>query len=375
MCLSCANQPPVQAPETITSSQLVVNEHGCGLHIGTQAPFTGKVHDFHPDGVSTKYHAQLVNGYLEGEETAYYLNGKVSRKCLYANGKKNGLAIQWYPDGKMMSSSNYVANLPHGLCQHWNTNGLPNLKAVYTNGSLSSLATFFPDGKPQKISQFAKGKLNGRSEEWHPNGQKRWSRSFTNNLKHGLATGWYPDGRKKWENNWSHGYGHGPAKQWHPNGKIRSITSYRRGAKDGKALGAYETGAKEWEAHWRTNALHGVYREWHPDGQRKLERIYLANKKLSEYQWPMNTPPPAALARFEYGRKNEWTVTELQKFRGLTVEQLHFAFGLPNEVTGIELTYWNLIIQDRQNKNWQEATFQVQSNRISSIQWSREILD
>ena len=209
--------------------------------------------------------------------------------------------------------------------------------------------------------------LNGLSEEWHASGEKKWSRSFTNNLKHGPATGWYPDGQKKWENNWRHGYGHGPAKQWHPNGKMKSITTYRRGAKDGKALGAYETGAKEWEAQWRTNALHGVYREWHPDGQRKLERIYLANKKLSEYQWPINTPPPTAMARFEYGRKTEWTVAELKKFNGLTIGQLHFAFGLPDQVNDFELTYWNLKIQDVQKRTWREAVFTLRGNRVLAI--------
>lgn len=362
-------------PATISSSQLLMDDDGRAIYIGSQVYYSGTVLDRFGDGLKIKYTAAFDDGYLHGEESEYYRDGRPLRKCLYEHGKKKGPEIIWYATGREKCVTNYVNDLPHGASHHWDTNSVKTLTSVFTNGVLLSHQSYHPNGKPQRFSTFADGHLNGLSQQWFENGQLEWRASFLQGRKHGTASGWTAAGKKTFEAQWHRGLSHGPSKKWHPNGKVKSITVYRNGQKDGIALGSYSSGQVEWEAHWRTNALHGVHREWYPDGKRKLERIYLKNKKLSEYRWPVTGNAPD-MERFGYGQKLKWTSTEFLKFRGLDCAKIHFALGAPNKVATQDLTFWNLNIHDSKNeKVWQQATFTFQTNRVATIRFANELTE
>jgi antitoxin component YwqK of YwqJK toxin-antitoxin module len=372
--VSCSDyDPEVVPPATISSSQLIIDDDGRAIYIGSQVYYSGTVIDRFGDGVTIRYRAPFDDGYRHGEESEHYQDGKPVRKCHYEHGKKKGLEYIWYANGREKSVTNFVNNLPEGQSHHWDTNGLKTLTSVFTNGVLLSHQSFHSNGKPKRQSIFADGHLNGLSQQWYENGQLEWAASFLTGRKHGTATGWTVDGKKSFEAEWKRGLSHGLSKKWYPNGITKNVTTFQNGQKDGEAIGAYENGVIEWEAHWRTNALHGVHREWHPDGKRKLERIYLKNKKLSEYRWPATGNAPD-MERFGYGQKLKWTSIEFLKFRGLDCAKIHFALGAPNKVAAQDLTYWNLNIRDSKNKRvWQEATFTIQSNRVASLRFANEL--
>ena len=369
-CSGTEEQTSIDAPEIISSSQLIKDTGGRTTYIASNTYYTGTVIDYYGDGKSIRYRATYEDGLRTGEEAEFRKDGQPTRKCQFSGGKRHGLELFWHQNGHPKSATNYFNNLASGACHSWNTNGIKVRTSTYTNGMLLSHCAFHPNGKRKRVARYLKGKLHGVSQQWYPNGEIEWRAAYVNGLQNGMAIGWLSDGQKSYESDWHLGTSHGLSKKWYANGNLKSMTTYLSGKKNGEAMGAYEDGQLEWQAYWHEDQIHGVYREWHPNGRRKLERIYLNGEKYSEYNWPAIGELPT-MKKFGYGLELDWSIGDFLKLRGLDCSKIHYSLGAPELVRGQEMVFKNLTVKDAKNRIiWREATLQVINNRVVAIRFS-----
>ena len=74
--------------------------------------------------------------FLEGKQTFYHKNGKVSGEKYFYNNQPNGPQTEYYPDGKIASESFWVMGVPNGDVIQYYPDGKYATVAKYENGQL-----------------------------------------------------------------------------------------------------------------------------------------------------------------------------------------------------------------------------------------------
>jgi len=101
-----------------------------------------------------------VAGKLNGVQTTYYPNGKVTEEITYLNGVKQGDNFYYSPEGVLLKKLIYHDNELHGPAEYYDANGNVTIKGYYKKGKKHGLWQYFKNGKVEV-------------EETYPKPQKR----------------------------------------------------------------------------------------------------------------------------------------------------------------------------------------------------------
>jgi antitoxin component YwqK of YwqJK toxin-antitoxin module len=120
-----------------------------------------------------------VNGVMK----AYYPNGKLSRECIYNDGKKNGVDViyfdngqvmsldtasfgisnatykEFYKDGKTRSIYQYKVDNADGICSEFDEKGMLKSTKTYDVGMSDGPAKYYENGKLVKTIIYRDGTL------------------------------------------------------------------------------------------------------------------------------------------------------------------------------------------------------------------------
>lgn len=134
-------------------------------------------------------------------------------------------------------------------------------------------------------------------------------------IKHGQERSWYPDGALHFEREFRYGKPTGVWRSWYENGKPRTecyyfgpqvertMTFWREDgkltaqgpARDGARLGVWRfwwsNGQLAEQGEYRGGLREGVWTAWSEDGERRYERVYEKNVRVSQRELE---PAPAA---------------------------------------------------------------------------------
>lgn len=78
---------------------------------------------------------EVYGGIAHGIYTITKMNRLIYR-CVFKNGKMNGIAEKWYDTGILQFRCNYKNSSPDGLYQKWHETGLLHKQCQYTNGKI-----------------------------------------------------------------------------------------------------------------------------------------------------------------------------------------------------------------------------------------------
>ena len=78
-CSGTEEQTSIDAPEIISSSQLIKDTGGRTTYIGSNTYYTGTVIDYYGDGKSIRYRATYEDGLRTGEEAEFRKDGQPTR--------------------------------------------------------------------------------------------------------------------------------------------------------------------------------------------------------------------------------------------------------------------------------------------------------
>ena len=90
------------------------------------------------------------------------------------------------------------------------------------------------NGHDSLYSAFYKnGLLNGSETKWFENGKLMEKRSFQNNTKNGIHTGFWLNGNKRFEYHFVNGFYEGLQFEWFDNGRLYQRKTYLKGQEEG----------------------------------------------------------------------------------------------------------------------------------------------
>lgn len=202
------------------------------------------------------------SGKFNGDQEAFFPEGKVAERCTWKDGKRNGPCQQFFDNGQVRTSTTYVndeANGPSlvfsedgkkeiegqnvkgqrdGLWKHYNADGTVLMQMLYEKDKLvkekkenGTFRTFYPDEQLMSEETYKLGKREGRFTEYHDNG--RW-------VEHPAKVG--PEGAeksetervlegqtKKREGTYKNDLLDGEVKEWDEKNKLIRTTVYKAG--------------------------------------------------------------------------------------------------------------------------------------------------
>ena len=108
--------------------------------------------------------------FLEGVQTFYHKNGKVSSKRQYLNNQLNGPVLTYYPDGTLESEATFVLGVPHGDMIGYHKNGKISTVGKYENGMLHN-NKYLQITEDQMVFLVYNEDFERNSEAWEFQGQ------------------------------------------------------------------------------------------------------------------------------------------------------------------------------------------------------------
>lgn len=114
--------------------------------------------------------------------------GDTLYKCLYKNGKAEGLEIVKHPNGELAGKRYYQNGKKEGTHWGWYDNGKPKFEYNYKNDIYEgSVKEWMPTGQLYKHFNYKNGQEEGRQKMWYDNGKIRANYDVKNGRKYGLT--------------------------------------------------------------------------------------------------------------------------------------------------------------------------------------------
>ncbi|MEZ4859598.1 MAG: hypothetical protein R2781_12425 [Flavobacteriaceae bacterium] len=116
----------------------------------------GKMIDKEREGAWISYHEKskqvmsrefYKKGKLEGKQTTYYANGKVTEEINYANGIKEGENLYYAPEGVLIKKLYYRNNQLDGAATYYDAFGVVVIEGYYKQGKKHGLWRYFKNGE------------------------------------------------------------------------------------------------------------------------------------------------------------------------------------------------------------------------------------
>ncbi|MEX2141108.1 MAG: hypothetical protein WD894_17715 [Pirellulales bacterium] len=205
--------------------------------------------------------ATYLDDQLHGVWRVFDGKGRKASEWEFAHGKPNGKSIWYYPIGKVRREIVYKEGDIDGEVIEWSIDGKVTQKDKYTNGRRLSIQTdwYAPGQKRAEgwtlfardltkpnynwwdgvttIAVTGKDGVNQRHGEWtwwHKNGQKQMEGRYVEDKPVGKFVWWYSNGQKQLEGEYVDGKQQGKFVWWHENGQKQLEGEYENGVQIGK---------------------------------------------------------------------------------------------------------------------------------------------
>ena len=202
------------------------------------------------------------NGKFNGDQEAFFPNGKAAERCTSKDGKRNGPCQQFFDNGQVRTSTTYVndeadgSNMVFsedgkkeiegqnvrgqrdGLWKHYNADGSVLMQILYAKDKVvmekkenGTFRTFYPDEQLLSEETYKLGKREGKFTEYYDNGH--WTqhpakvgpegaeKSETERVLEGQT--------KKREGTYQNDLLDGEVKEWDETNKLVKTTFYKEG--------------------------------------------------------------------------------------------------------------------------------------------------
>lgn len=125
-----------------------------------------------------------------------YVDGVLTEKATYKNGKLNGSRTLYYPSGQVEIEENYEDDLIVGTYTTFFLDGKTSQQATYISGMMQgSLKTYYKSGQLREEVKMVDNQENGPFTEYHENGQLKWEGQFLNgDNEYGLLKNYNEEG-------------------------------------------------------------------------------------------------------------------------------------------------------------------------------------
>lgn len=175
----------------------------------------------------------------EGEWCCWNLDGHISKKCYYKDGKLDGNYIEWSYDNILLKECFYRNGMLDGYYIQWYNKNKLRVKCFYKKG--------MKDGKYMK---------------WHPNNNVDVECTYINDLLDGEYNKFTIDGKKLIKCDYKNGVKNGEYKKWTKDEKICIITNYKNDELDGTYLEYDEHGKMIEESMYENGKLNGLCKKY-----------------------------------------------------------------------------------------------------------------
>ena len=236
-------------------------------------PFTGLaelVGDEHFDDGIYSFRIPFKKGKIDSSAgwEAFYATGQIAHRCeeFVKTAKKyecyNGRLEEWYMNGQMSHRSNYKDGRQDGLSEGWHENGQMSERGNYKDGDRLGLY-----------------------EGWHENGQMSYRVNYKDGRQDGLSEGWYENGQRSKRGNTKDGEWDGLYEAWYENGQIGERGNYKEGSMEG----LHEKWYKNGQIAARMNVKDGsLWERWYENGQLAKQFLYRQNGFTQISCWDEN---------------------------------------------------------------------------------------
>jgi uncharacterized protein len=259
-------------------------------------------------------------GVLQGDNTTYFINGKVISSMYFEKGKADGLKKEYFINGQLLTKGYWVGNERAGTWNSYNTEGTLTAKKFYLNSEMNGPQYYYNDyGKLEMVEYYEKdyltrywnydttGKIvtkfdleldstsydifnyfrekkvsitwknnvkHGPSANYYANGNKKIKQYYFNGERHGKITVYNEVGGKQTDGGYYYGMRHGLWTEYWENGKTKSIIHYEYGNVVDSIVWYNENGTLSASRSYANNMKHGRAYYYDPDGVLQQIRIY-----------------------------------------------------------------------------------------------------
>jgi len=119
-------------------------------------------------------------------------------KCLDAQGRLEGPAVEYCDNGQLRFSCTYHAGEPEGLCSSWHCDGSKASEEEYSAGQWNGRRTVWDSGRKLKDEHYRNGVLEGMRRQWDAAGRLVSEEHYENGKLDGEQRAWNA-ARGRWE--------------------------------------------------------------------------------------------------------------------------------------------------------------------------------
>ncbi|MCX6281172.1 MAG: hypothetical protein NTU51_04360 [Bacteroidetes bacterium] len=176
--------------------------------------------------------SMMENNDLNGTETDYYENGKISRVIEWADDTREGKSDYFAPDGSFMYRIIYWADVIAGYTCCGPDGKLLPVKPV--TSETTEISTSYADGKPSMKAGLKSGCYHGKFTSWYPGGNVMKEATYVDDDEEGLFKVWFQGNILKESITYKNGYRNGKYSLYYPGGSLRLKGSYYYDEEDGE---------------------------------------------------------------------------------------------------------------------------------------------
>jgi antitoxin component YwqK of YwqJK toxin-antitoxin module len=177
----------------------------------------------------------LVNGKLDGDNTAYYADGTVLHRFKYKDGRKIGTNLEYHPNGEVKIREQILLGYDWSQDAYDSTGAKVYEKKFRKSDPLGTWLYFHTDGKTARVREsYEAGKLSGQRTTYFSNGSPEAEETYKYGMLMGPFRNYYGDGTLRSEGEFRSGRLHGAYKGFHENGKLKEEGQYIANKKSGE---------------------------------------------------------------------------------------------------------------------------------------------
>ena len=244
------------------------------------------------------YHGEVISYYLQKSGLEKVL--KISNKCTYIFGKKEGIEFTYYPNGQLKKEETFHLDNKYGVSKSYYENGQLKEKGRYFENEKIGIWEQYDTFGNKNTFEYKKFNLIEKSQgiglgkkifftdenykkqgiyiEYNSNNEPVFITNYKDDKNNGITIEF--DVSNKLSNpkvlaytNYKEGNLDGEYKQWYENGNLKIRSYYKDGKEDGVSKSYYENGNIEQERIYDNNLLLNR-KKYYSNGQLKEEELY-----------------------------------------------------------------------------------------------------
>ena len=229
---------------------------------GANKPFSGTCESCHMNGVLSRK-ITFVNGRENGLDTTYYESGCPQVVRSHINGKENGQWVYMYDSTQYLAwEMNYYMGEKHGKHIFMKKNGDTTKWENYKDGRLDGIKrTYYSDSRIKREVNYKLGILDGAFKIYNLDRVVIEEINYKAGKKHQEAMYYYDDGKPLKIEHWNMGVKNGEFKIFYYQGHVQEERTFKKGKQEG----------------W--------YKLYYPDSKVKNESLFEKDILIEEHRY------------------------------------------------------------------------------------------